>query len=157
MGDKGNYAPLFAELFRLLTLGGQIIVSLPLRGSFPEVYDMLREYALRHDDPAFAEAVDVASATRPNPETLAEQVQGAGFNEVEIGVDLAGIRFENGRDFLDDPIRRLLVGPEISWSLPRNDAVEEAIAYAGDAIGLYWSEIPFELTVNVGLVSARKL
>lgn len=154
-GVKGNYLPILTELGRVLTVGGQLLLALPLRGSFPEVYDMLREYALRHDRPHFGEAVDAAASTRPNPETLADQVERAGFTEVEIVVDLAGIRFENGRDFLDDPIRRLVVGPDIRMSLPSDD-VDEAIAYAAEAIGYYWSEIPFELTVNIGLVSARK-
>ena len=154
-GVKGNYASIVAELGRALTVGGQLLLSLPLRGSFPEVYDMLREYALRHDRPHFGEAVGAAASARPNPETLADQIEGAGFSEVEIVVDLAGIRFENGRDFLEDPIRRLVVGPDIRSSLPEDD-VDEAIAYAAEAIGYYWSEIPFELSVNIGLVSARK-
>ncbi len=157
LGPHGNYAPVFRELFRLLTAGGQAVVSLPLRGSYPEVYDMLREYALRHDQPHFGEAVDAAAGNRPNPETLVEQIEQAGFTEVDVGVELVAVTFENGRDFLEDPIARLVVGPDIVSSIAAAEDFEPALAYATEAISKYWSEISFELTINIGSVSARKL
>ncbi len=156
LGEDGHYEPIFGEMHRLLGPSGQAVVALPLRGSYPEIYDMLREYALRHDQPAFAEAVDRAATARPNPETLAEQVERAGFDEVEVTVDLVGITFENGRDFLEDPITRLVVGPDIVASLSSQQVFEAGLAYATEAIAKYWSEIKFELTVNIGCVSARK-
>ncbi|MCA9618982.1 MAG: methyltransferase domain-containing protein [Myxococcales bacterium] len=156
-GYRGEYGPIFQEHQRVLTQGGQMVVALPLRGSFPEFYDMLREYALRHDQPHFGEAVDAAMARRPNPETLSEAIEAAGFSHVDVGVELVAISFENGRDFLEDPISRLVVAPDVMASLPVDNGVDHAWHYATAAIGKYWSEIPFELTVNIGSVSARKL
>lgn len=156
-GARGDYAASLAEHARLLTGNGQMVVALPLRGSFPEVYDMLREYALRHDQPHFGEAVDAASSARPNPETLVEQIEAAGFYDVEVGLDLVAIAFESGRDFLDDPITRLVVGPDVWASLPPETGIDAAWSYAADAIAKYWSEIRFELTINIGCASARKI
>ena len=156
-GYRGDYQAVFAEHQRVLTSGGQMVLSLPLRGSFPEIYDMLREYALRHDQPHFGEAVDAAASKRPNPETLSEAIEAAGFTHVDVGVELVGITFEHGRDFLEDPISRLVVGPDVISSLAIESGVEHAWHYAAAAIGKYWSEINFELTVNIGSVSARKL
>lgn len=157
LGIEGNYVAVFAEHHRLLTRGGQMVVSLPLRGSYPEIYDMLREYALRHDKPHFGESVDEAARQRPNPETLSQQIEAAGFTDVEVGVDLVAVAFPNGRDFLNDPIARLVVGPDIRSSFKSgNGSVELALEYATDAISKYWSEIAFELTVNIGSASARK-
>ena len=156
-GHRGDYQWVLAEHQRVLTPGGQMVLSLPLRGSFPEVYDMLREYALRHDQPQFGEAVDVAAARRPNPETLSEQIEDAGFCDVDLAVELHGVSFESGREFLDDPISRLVVGPDVLYSLPVEQGLDSAWQYATHAIAKYWSEIPFELTVNIGTVSARKL
>jgi hypothetical protein len=73
-----------------------------------------------------------------------------------VGVELVAVTFENGRDFLDDPIARLVVGPDIRVSISGQEGAEEAMTYATDAIAKYWSEITFELTVNIGSVSARK-
>ncbi len=156
LGVRGDYAHVFAEHHRILLSGGQMVTALPLRGSFPEIYDMLREYALRHDQPHFGEAVDAASSHRPTPETLAGLIEAAGFLEVDVTVELVAITFDNGRDFLEDPIARLVVGPDVRCSIPVDGGVESAWDYARHAIAKYWSEIPFELTVNVGCVSARK-
>ena len=156
-GPGGFYGNSFAEHARLLTGNGQMVVALPLRGSFPEVYDMLREYALRHDQPHFGEAVDAAASSRPNPETLVEQIEGAGFYDVEVGLNLVAISFESGRDFLDDPISRLVVEPDVRSSLPPETGIDAAWSYATDAIAKYWSEIRFELTVNIGCASARRI
>jgi ubiquinone/menaquinone biosynthesis C-methylase UbiE len=156
-GYRGDYKSVFSEHQRVLTSGGQMVLSLPLRGSFPEIYDMLREYALRHDQPHFGEAVDAAASRRPNPETLSEAIESAGFTHVDVGVELVGITFENGRDFLEDPISRLVVGPDVIASLAVDSGVNEAWHYVAEAVGKYWSEIPFELTVNIGSVSARRI
>jgi SAM-dependent methyltransferase len=156
-GPRGDYSATFAEHARLLTGNGQMVVALPLRGSFPEVYDMLREYALRHDQPHFGEAVDAAASARPNPETLVEQIESAGFYDVEVGLDLVAIAFESGRDFLDDPISRLVVSPDVRASLPPETGIDAAWSYAADAIAKYWSEIRFELTINIGCASARRI
>jgi ubiquinone/menaquinone biosynthesis C-methylase UbiE len=156
LGTRGEYRALLAEHQRLLCAGGQMVLALPLRGSFPEIYDMLREYALRHDQPHFGEAVDAAASQRPNPETLTTQIEAAGFVDVEVTLDLVAITFDNGRDFLDDPIARLVVGPDVRSSIPVDGGVDAAWQYATHAIAKYWSEIRFELTVNIGGVSARK-
>ena len=96
------------------------------------------------------------SRSDPNPESLSEQIEQAGFTDVDVAVELAAIRFENGRDFLEDPIARLVVGPDVRCSLPTEAGLEEAWSYLTDAVSKYWSEITFELTVNIGCASARK-
>ncbi|HHH12233.1 MAG TPA: methyltransferase domain-containing protein [Sorangium sp.] len=157
LSHGGDYSAVLREQYRLLMPGGQMVLGLPLRGSFPELYDMLREYALRHDRPHFGEAVDAATSRRPNPETIVEQLERVGFSEVDVGVELVAITFENGRDFLDDPIARLVVGPDVRVSIAGQQGTDEAMAYVTDAIARYWSELTFELTVNIGSISARKL
>ncbi|MBI4953389.1 MAG: methyltransferase [Myxococcales bacterium] len=156
LGVRGDYSETLAELYRLLAPGGQMVVAMPLRGSFPEIYDMLREYALRHEQPHFGEIVDSAAGARPNPETLGEQCERAGLAEVDIGVDLMAVSFDDGRNFLEDPIARLVVSPDVRSSLGPHDGVEPAMAYVAEAVGKYWSEIGFDLTVNIGCVTARR-
>lgn len=155
-GDQGDHGATLGELYRVLERGGQAVFTLPIRGSFPELYDMLREYAVRYEDEAFGRAIDAALTRRPNPEALEAQVEAAGFRDVAVSVDLVGITFDGGRDFLEDPITRLVVGPDLAASLAAPHAFDAALAYATEAIGRYWTELPFTLTVNVGTVSASK-
>lgn len=148
---------LLAELRRVLVPGGQALVALPVRGSFPELYDMLREYALRQDLADFGKAVELSAASRPTIESLSEELEKVGLGEVDVDVQLIGISFPSGREFLEDPIAQLVVFPDMRALLEADSAaVDAAFEYVSDAISKYWSEGAFELTVNVGCASGRR-
>jgi SAM-dependent methyltransferase len=158
VGGAEQRAPLLAEMRRLLVSGGQALVALPLRGSFPEVGDLVREHARRQDDGALAVAMDAAAQRRPTLETLSEELEDAGFADVDVDVQLIAVSFATGRDFLEHPVARLVVLPEVR-ALLRVDAAaaDAAFRHVGDAIAKYWSDGVFELTVNVGCASGRRL
>jgi SAM-dependent methyltransferase len=156
--DAEGRAQLLAELYRVLFPGGQAILALPLRGSFPELNDMIREFALRQDLSDLAAAVDAAAASRPTIETVSEEFESAGLTEVDVDVQLIAVAFNTGREFLEDPIARLMVFPDLLAVLPMDEkVVTPCMRYIHDAISKYWSEGVFELTVNVGCASGRRL
>jgi ubiquinone/menaquinone biosynthesis C-methylase UbiE len=158
ISDAEGRAVLLGELRRVLVPGGQALLSLPLRGSFPEINDMVREFALRQDLPDLGKAVDAAAASRPTIETISEEFENAGLSEVDVDVQLIAVSFNDGREFLEDPIAKLLVFPEMRILLSLDkDLGESCFKYVHEAIGKYWSEGVFELTVNVGCASGRKL
>jgi SAM-dependent methyltransferase len=151
-------ARLLSELKRLLVPGGQALLALPLRGSFPEINDMIREYSLRQDLPDLSKAVDAAAASRPTIETVSEEFENAGLTDVDVDVQLIAVSFNNGREFLEDPIAKLMVLPDTRAVLHAEAQVaDNSLKYVHDAIGKYWSEGVFELTVNVGCASGRRL
>ncbi len=153
---KDRYT-LLAELRRVLVPGGQALVALPVRGSFPEIYDMLREYALRQDLADFGKAVELSAASRPTIESLSEELENVGLSEVDIDVQLIGVSFPSGREFLEDPIAQLVVFPDMRALLEvDSNSADAAFHYVADAISKYWSEGAFELTVNVGCASGRR-
>lgn len=157
VGSPEERALLFAEHRRLLVPGGQAILALPLRGSFPEISDMLREYALRSDVSDLGTAVDAAAQARPTIETVAEELENAGFSDVDVDVQLIAISYATGREFIDDPATKLLVLPEVLAALRTSDAIlAPSLRYLEEAITKYWSDGVFELTVNVGCIVARK-
>lgn len=148
---------LLAELRRILMPGGQGLLALPVRGSFPELNDLLREFALRQDLPNLAKAVDVAASRRPTIETISEEFENAGLTEVDVDVQLIAVSFNNGREFLEDPIAKLMVMPDMRVQMPIEPTVlEPALLYVAEAISKYWSDGVFELTVNVGCASGRR-
>jgi SAM-dependent methyltransferase len=147
---------LLQEMYRVLAPGGQALFSLPLRGSFQEVSDLLREYALKHDIGEVTKALEANINARPTVETLCEGLEDAGFEEVDVEVRPMTLSFSSGRDFMEDPTSRLMVIPDLELSLGISDLVAP-MKYVREAIDLYWSEGDFELTVNVGCASARRL
>jgi len=154
LGRAGR-VELFQEMARLLYRGGQALVALPMRGSFPELWDLLREFALKHDEGDLGRAIDAAVLSRPNLEGLSEELEEAGLDDIDVETRVATLVFDSGRAFFEDPVTRLLLVPELTESLGRKE-LERPMAYLRDAIDKYWSEGSFELTVHVGCASARK-
>jgi SAM-dependent methyltransferase len=150
--DRGRVV---AEFAKLLAPYGQALIAMPLRGSFQELADLLREYALKFDDPQVADAVERASLVRPTVEMFGAELEETGFDFVDVSLRPTMLRFQSGRDFFEDPIARLLLLPEIRLNLGLEDP-ERALAYVRDAIDKYWSDGAFELTVNVGCATGRK-
>jgi SAM-dependent methyltransferase len=144
-----------AELARLLAPHGQLLVAMPLQGSFQELSDLLREYALKYSDAVMAKAVEEASLARPTVEGLTGRVERAGFELVDIALRQAVLRFQSGRDFFEDPVTRFVIVPEMKMQLGLDD-VTSALSYVSDAIDKYYSEGMFELTVNVACATGRR-
>jgi SAM-dependent methyltransferase len=156
LGVPDDRSAQLRECARLLAAHGQVIVTMPLRGSFQELGDLLREYALKFDDPSIDQAVDQAELDRPNLEGLGMELQEVGFDFVELEQRSTTVRFHRGRDFFEDPIARLVVLPELRLELGL-ETRPEPLAYVRDAIDTYWSDGSFELTVNVGCATGRKV
>lgn len=148
-------ATLFAELARITAPRGQALLALPLRGSFAELTDLLRECALKHDLTDLEAAVETLVQLRPTDDLLGHELATAGFGKVITEVHSRTLTFTSGRAFLEDPVVRLLLAPEVAALLPTRPAIEP-FAYVRDAIDKYWSEGGFALSVNVGVTSARR-
>lgn len=156
-GRPDSLSYFLQDAARTLVNGGQIIVALPLRGSFVEIADLLREYALKYDVKRVHDAVDVAMMFRPTPESLADVLEGLGFVDVEVDFRAVGIPFEGGRDLFEDPTTRLLLLPEWETNLALDDAtLGTALHYVRDAVDHYWAEGGFELTLHVGCACGFK-
>lgn len=154
-GSDRERLSLFAEMARLLYSGGQALVALPLRGSFQELMDLVREYALKHDDGELGKAVEVAALTRPGIEELSEELESVGLEDVDVEVRQTTLRFDGGRAFTEDPVTRVMIVPELQ-ALVGAAGFADVLAYVGDAIDKYWADQGFELSLKVGAASARK-
>jgi SAM-dependent methyltransferase len=155
LGAPGERKVLLQEFARLLAPRGQGIIAIALRGSFPEIGDLLREYALKHESLEVAKSVEAAMLVRPTMEMFGAELEAAGFDFVDVEVRPHVLKFQSGRDFFEDPISRLLLLPELRINLALDDA-EPALLYLREAIDKYWSEGTFELTLNVGCASGRR-
>ncbi len=152
--DRG---PLLAESARLLAPHGQVLLAMPLRGSFQEIFDLLREYALKYDDTSIAAAVEQAVLVWPTVETLSSELGDAGFDYVDVSLRPSTLRFQGGRDFFEDPVARLAILPEVRATLNLEDSADRSLAYVREAIDKYWGGRSFELTVNVGCATGRRV
>jgi SAM-dependent methyltransferase len=155
VGTERERLDLFREMARVLYPGGQALVSLPLRGSFQEIGDLFREYALKFDHGDFGKATEIATLSRPTLESLSDELEAAGLEDVDVDVRQLSLPFESGRAFTEDPVTRLFVVPDFQAYMGV-DKFDEPLRYLNEAIGKYWSNRPFELGLVVGTASARK-
>lgn len=164
-----DHKQLWGELARIVAPRGQALVAMPMRGSFAEIADLLRECALKHELPDLMNAVEAAVQLRPTDDILKRELELAGFEYVEVDVWMRTLKYPNGRAFFEDPVTRLLLMPEFhvdAESMPASsqDGREshlgatgaDPFAYVREAIDKYWSDGTFEMTVNVGVVSGRR-
>ncbi len=147
---------LLAELARLLAPRGQALLAMPLRGSFAELADLLREYALKSEADRLTEAVDRACLGRPTAELLGAELEAEGFDFVDVEMRTTILEWRSGRDFYEDPVSRLVLFPEFRAQLGV-DELGQAWEYVRDAVDKYWSDATFELTVQVGCASGRRM
>jgi SAM-dependent methyltransferase len=147
---------LLAEFSRLLGPHGQALLAMPLRGSFQELSDLLREYALKYDDDAVARAVERAHVAKPTIETFRVELEEARYDFVEVSLRPTILGFRSGRDFFEDPVTRMLVLPDMQLNLGLADP-DPAFDYVREAIDKYWSDGTFEVTVNVGCATGRRM
>jgi len=145
---------LLEELARIVAPRGQALVAMPLRGSFVEIADLLRECALKFEMNDLTAAVEAAAQLRPTDELFKRELEDVGFEFVDVDVRTRTLRFESGRQLFEDPVTRLMLLPEFRVNLGMD--VERPFSYVREAIDKYWSEAAFELTVNVGVVSGRR-
>lgn len=152
--DSEARSELFSAVRWLLCSGGQAVMALPLRGSFQEIIDLFREYALKYDDEEFQKELEASLSERPSLETLSEQLEAAGLEDVDVEVRQVTLPFESGRAFVEDPVSRLLILPEVRSWLPLADT-RRPLEYVREAIDKYWSESELEISINIGAASAR--
>ncbi|HEU5074475.1 MAG TPA: class I SAM-dependent methyltransferase [Polyangiaceae bacterium] len=153
--DQPARTLLLQELARLLYSGGQALIAMPMRGSFQEITDIFKEYALKEDAGEFSKALESALPNRPTLESLSEELEAAGLSDIDVKLQHRELEFESGRGLVEDPAMRLLILPEIrSWM--HVDDLDGALDYLARAIDKYWSEDKLLLSVNVGCASARK-
>ncbi|HEY2511238.1 MAG TPA: class I SAM-dependent methyltransferase [Polyangiaceae bacterium] len=144
-----------AEFARVLAPRGQALLAMPLRGSFQEIADLLREFALKTESPEMGRRVESAVQVRPTVEMLGAELEDAGFGFVDVEQRTMVLSYRGGRDFFEDPVTRLLILPELRVNLGSGD-LTAAFNYVENAIDRYWSDSSFELTVQVGCASGRR-
>lgn len=155
LGSKTVRSALFSETARLLYGGGQALVSLPLSRSFPEVLDLIEEFSLKYDDADVTRALQLAAAGRVTVESVSEELENAGFSDIDFEIHNVSISYDSGRAFLEDPSVRYFVTPQVESWLDQLD-LASAMEYVGRAIDKYWSEEKMELGVSIAAFSARR-
>ncbi len=155
LGRSEARQALFREMARLVYPGGQILVSLPLSSSFPQIVDLLAEFALKFDSAEMALLVEALATGVATEEGIRSELAAAGLSDFSFERGELRLPIDSGRALLEDPACRFFVFPQISDWLDGED-LSQAMAYVAKAVDKYWSDERLELEVKMLAVSARR-
>lgn len=148
--DRGA---VLSESRRVLRPGGQIVLTLPLRGSFIEVTDLLREVALRLDAPRVTERVDQYVATLPTPDSFRAELESKGFSQVFVQAWEFSLDYASGSDLLSDPLVHAAALGEWRWCAEAAPDPDRVLHELRASIDTYFSGRRFPLSVVGGCAS----
>jgi len=145
-----------AELANMLKPGGELVLTVPLRGTWGELLDIYRD-VLRDDRRTEAlAALDAYVAGFPEGDTCARWLEQAGLSNVEIAVDRWEVLFQSAREFFFAPLINL--GPLSRWKqiAGRGDEMQDVFYFVKQAIDTYFEGRAFSVTIAGACVKGWK-
>ena len=149
-----------SELANMLKPGGELVLTVPLRGTWGELLDIYREVlrdVLRDDRRTEAlVALDAYVASFPEGDTCARWLEEAGLSNVEIAVDRWEVLFQSAREFFFAPLINL--GPLSRWKqiAGRGDEMQDIFFFVKQALDTYFEGRVFSVTIAGACVKGWK-
>ena len=154
MGDVGRA---LADFTRVVRVGGQLRCTLPLAGTFQELYDIYREVLIKHDKHEILARVDEHIGNYATPEVCDIWMKNAGLGDIQIEVEEFSMLFKSSREFFFAPV--IEHGPLATWKelAGQGQEMQDIFWYIKEAIDAYFSGRAFEVTVRGALLVGSKL
>lgn len=153
---EGTPAQALAELARVTAPGGQLLVTLPLRGTWAEFLDIYREVLTKHDRHDSLELLAEYEATLPEPDEALRWMEAAGLTRVDLVVDEFSLLFKSSREFFFAPV--IEFGPLRDWKglVGKGQEMQDIFWFIKEAIDAYFGGRAFSVTVVAGCLSGWK-
>jgi SAM-dependent methyltransferase len=140
----------------LLAKGGRLILTAPLRGSWNELLDLLREALREAGQAARGAAIDDYVAALPDERRVAGWLEQAALDEIDVEIDRWQILFKSARELFYAPL--VENGPLPHWQRisGRGDEMQDVFFLVKQAIDAYFKHHPFAITIVGAVASARQ-
>lgn len=148
---EGLEAPELAlcEVRRVLVPDGALHMTTPLRGSFAEVHDMIREHARASGDGMMAARLDAHERQAPTERGWREPFATAGFTRAEVYVNEWKLSYDSAGALFEDPMLQMVAVPK--W---RGILGQDGLAAIQRRMDVYAAGGPVSLTVRAGRILA---
>jgi len=149
--DLADRAAALREMHRVLVPGGTLLLTTPLRGTFGEVHEMLRERVVANDDAALGRAIDELVQRDPSAQELESAVRAAGFGTLELQHTSFRLSYPNVEALFSDRLLETIAFPE--W---REAVGADALADVERRLRVYFEQGALSLTVQAARLIARR-
>lgn len=154
--EVGDPQRTLQEFARVTRTDGQVIVTLPMAGSFAEFFDIYREVLIRNDLNSVLAKLEQHIARSPEPEDAARWLEHAGLERVEVDVTQFRLLFRSSREFFFAPV--IEYGPLGAWKdiAGKGPEMQDVFWQIKEAIDAYFCQRAFEVTIRVGCLRGRR-
>ena len=144
------------DFARVTQPGGQVLFTLPLRGSWDEFFDIYREVLIKQDRNDLIEKIEEYMESFPEPETAAGWMKKAGLRDVKVESEKFSLLFKSAREFFFAPI--IEYGPLKTWKslVGKGQQMQDIFWYIKEAIDAYFSSTAFSVSVIAGCIHGLK-
>ena len=149
--------PIVRECARVAKVGGQVIATYPLAGTFGEFYDLFREVLVKGDYKDALDRLDAYLTRYPPLEQAAAWFEDAGLVDVKAELESFTLLFKSSREFFFAPI--IEYGPLASWKTiaGKGQQMQDVFWQTKASIDAYFQGSAFSVTVWAGCVRGRKV
>ena len=156
LSEAADPPAVLREMARVTKPGGRVIVTLPLRGSFAEFFDIYREVLARSERADALGRLEEHIARNPEPEQAVGWMEGAGLRPVDLEMNSFSLLFRSSREFLFAPV--IEFGPLPAWKdiAGKGEEMQEIFVQIKEAIDTYFGGRPFELSVKAGCLRGHR-
>jgi SAM-dependent methyltransferase len=152
LGDPGEDGERLAELRRVLRPGGWLLVTVLLRGSFDEVFDVVMEACEADGLVEERQLLAEARAGFFDEQGARRAFEEAGLNVAHVGVEERGLFFPSGKAAFDDVlIKDVLVASWLQGRALPAAAWERAVG----ALDAYFGKGRFAVRIRTAVITGR--
>jgi ubiquinone/menaquinone biosynthesis C-methylase UbiE len=139
-----------SEFCRVCKVGGRVMITLPLQGTYGEFYDIYREVLTKSDLHDVLDRLETHVAGTPDPDAVVGWFEEAGLEQVEVEVEEFSLLFKSSREFFFAPVVEF--GPLSAWKevAGKGETMQEIFWHIKEAIDAYFGERAFAVTVKAG-------
>jgi ubiquinone/menaquinone biosynthesis C-methylase UbiE len=145
------------DFARVTKPGGQVVVTMPLAGTWGELHDIYREVLIKHDKQDILERLDKHIQTFPEPEEAERWLKSAGLGEGRVETEEITLLFKSSREFFFAPV--VEYGPLPTWKeiAGRGQEMQDVFWYIKQAIDAYFGGRAFQITIKAGCLRGVKI
>jgi ubiquinone/menaquinone biosynthesis C-methylase UbiE len=136
-----------ADFVRVTKPGGQVLVTLPLRGTWSEFFDIYKEVLTKHDKHDVLEKLEEHIEKYPEPADAIQWMRDAGLSRADVEVEEFDLLFNSAREFFFAPV--IEYGPLKRWKslVGKGQEMQEIFWYIKEAIDAYFGGSAFSVSV----------
>jgi SAM-dependent methyltransferase len=144
------------DFARVCRPGGEIMITLPLAGTYAEFHDIFREVLIKGDHLDAIDRLDAYLSRYPPLEQAEAWLEDAGLVDIRAEYEIYTLLFKSSREFFFAPV--IEYGPLPAWKeiAGKGQQMQHIFWQCKSAIDTYFRGSSFAVTIVAGCIRGKK-